>query len=126
MANKILIVDDDTITRKFISFILRSSGFEVVTARDGIEALEMLALFDVDLMITDLNMPKMDGVELISCVRKSTGNDNLPIIMLTTEGDAETRKTAMEAGATEYMVKPVSGEQLSSKIWACIGAEQVS
>lgn len=126
MTEKILIVEDDTITRKFISFILRSSGFEVVCACDGIEALERLAVCPVDLVITDLNMPKMDGVELVHNIRDDVQYTGLPIIMLTTEADEEARQAAAGAGVSAYLVKPVSGEELSERIRACLNEAKVS
>lgn len=126
MTEKILIVEDDTITRKFISFILRSSGFEVVCACDGIEALERLAVCPVDLVITDLNMPKMDGVELVHNIRDDVQYAGLPIIMLTTEADEEARQAAAGAGVSAYLVKPVSGEELSKQIRACLNEAKVS
>ncbi len=126
MTERILIVDDDTITRKFISFILRSSGFEVLCACDGIEALEMLAVSPVDLVMTDLNMPKMDGVELVHHIRDDVRYTALPVIMLTTEADEEARQAAAGAGVSGYLVKPVSGEELSDCIRVCLNEAKVS
>ncbi|MDX1764507.1 MAG: response regulator [bacterium] len=126
MKEKILIVDDDTITRKFVSFILRASGFEVTCACDGLEALEMLALGTVDLVVTDLNMPKMDGLELIRNIRDDHRYATLPVIMLTTEGDAEARQAAAAAGVSGYLVKPVSGEELAEKIRTCLSGAEIS
>jgi two-component system chemotaxis response regulator CheY len=116
MGSRILIVDDDSITRKFIGFILRAEGFQVAFAQDGIEALEILAGVSIDLVITDLNMPKMDGLELIQAIRKDLQSSEMPVLMLTTEGDEESRKCGYDAGASAYMVKPVSREVLAEKI----------
>ena len=116
MRYKILIVDDDSITRKFLGFILRSEGFEIYTAQDGIEALEMIAGHSIDLVITDLNMPKMDGFELIRSIRKDAQSSGLPVLMLTTEADDESRRSGIEIGASEYMVKPVTRDTLAMKV----------
>ncbi len=116
MAKNILIVDDDSITRRFLTFLLRSEGFDVIDARDGIEALEKIALQDVDLVITDLNMPRMDGAELIRNIRSDVDAADLPVFMLTTEAEEESREMSLSAGASEYIVKPVSRETLTEKI----------
>ena len=116
MGKQILIVDDDSITRKFISFALRTEGIEVITAQDGIEALEKLSGQNVCLVITDLNMPRMDGLELIRYIRNAAETSHLPVIMLTTEADEESRTSGFQAGVTEYMIKPVSREVLLAKV----------
>lgn len=126
MTEKVLVVDDDTITRKFISFILRSSGFDVICACDGIEALEVLAVGSVDLVVTDLNMPKMDGVELTQYIREDSRYSRLPVIMLTTEADEEARGAAAGAGVSDYMVKPVSADELAERIRVCLNEVQAS
>ena len=113
---KVLVVDDDGVTRKFLQFLLRSQGFGVRAAADGIEALELLAREEVDLVITDLNMPRLDGLELIRRIRAHPAAAGIPVILLTTEGDEESRRQGVEAGASEYLVKPVSGEQLAGVV----------
>ncbi len=116
MTIRILVVDDDNITRKFVSFVLRSEGFEVIPARDGIEALEIMGGTEVDLLITDLNMPKMDGAELIRTIRNGSVKSDLPIIMLSTEADQDSRELVFQAGVSEYMIKPVSRKVLTDKV----------
>jgi len=120
MAIRILVVDDDSITRKFVSFILRSEGFEVIAAQDGMEALEMMGATEVDLMITDLNMPKMDGAELIQTIRNGSVQSDLPIIMLSTEADEDSRNIVFQAGVSDYMIKPVSRKVLTDKVRDCV------
>jgi len=110
---KVLIVDDDSVTRKFLGFLLRTEGFNVCSAVDGIQALEVLAREEVDLVITDLNMPRLDGLALTRRIRNDTPAGRVPVVLLTTEGDAETRRQGIEAGASEYLVKPVSREELA-------------
>ena len=82
MKKVILIADDSPTIRKFVSFSLKAQGFEVLVACDGMEAVDLLPTTNVDLIITDLNMPNMDGFELIKAVRENDGNKNIPIIIL--------------------------------------------
>ncbi len=116
MLKKILIVDDDSITRKYIGFMLRAEGYEILTARDGLEALETIGRRGVDLVVTDLNMPHMDGAELIRHLRNSDDTADLPILMLTTEGDDESRELGVSAGANEYLTKPIARDALAAKV----------
>ncbi len=112
---KILIVDDCSTTRKLMSLSLRSKGFDVVVAENGIDAIEKLANNKVNMIVTDLNMPYMDGLELIKRIRSDYGRD-IPILMVTTESDESERKKAFEAGADDYLVKPVSADQMKESI----------
>ena len=82
MKKVILIADDSPTIRKFVSFSLNSNGFEVLAACDGMEAIELLPTASIDLIITDLNMPNMDGFELIKTVRGDESNKDIPIIIL--------------------------------------------
>jgi two-component system chemotaxis response regulator CheY len=112
---KILIVDDCPTTRKLIGLSLKSKGFEVVFAENGLDAVEKLAMTPVNMIITDLNMPYMDGLELIKRLRADYGS-YIPIIMVTTEADDEERVRALEAGANDYLVKPVNADQMNDSI----------
>ncbi len=127
MLKKILIVDDDSITRKYIGFMLRAEGYEILTARDGLEALETIGRGGVDLVLTDLNMPHMDGAELIRHLRNNADTARLPILMLTTEGDEESRQLGVSAGANEYLIKPIAKDTLAAKVrdWVEMGGEDV-
>ncbi|MCS7202879.1 MAG: response regulator [Thermodesulfovibrio sp.] len=109
---KILIVDDDKTTRKMISLILRSKGYEVVTAENGMEALQKLGLEKINLILTDMNMPYMDGIEFTKQVRATPDFAHIPIVMLTTEADEEEKNKAYEAGVDDYIVKPATAEQI--------------
>jgi two-component system chemotaxis response regulator CheY len=112
---KILIVDDCPTTRKLIGLSLKSKGFEVVFAENGLDAVEKLAMTPVNMIITDLNMPYMDGLELIKRLRADYGS-YIPIIMVTTEADDEERVRALESGANDYLVKPVNADQMNDSI----------
>lgn len=112
---KILIVDDCPTTRKLMGLSLKSKGFEVVFAENGLDAVEKLAMTTVNMIITDLNMPYMDGLELIKRLRADYGS-YIPILMVTTEADDEERVRALEAGANDYLVKPVNADQMKDSI----------
>jgi two-component system chemotaxis response regulator CheY len=114
---KVLIVDDSVSMRQMVSFTLRQGGFEVIEAGHGQEALEKLAgVASVDLIITDLNMPVMDGITFIHNVRKQPALMRKPILMLTTEGLASKKEQGKAAGATGWIVKPFDPEKLLTTI----------
>lgn len=112
MAKKILIVDDSTTVRTMVSFTLRDAGYDVVEAVNGQDALDKLATHAVDLIVTDLNMPIMDGITLIGNARALPQTKYTPILMLTTEGLPEMKKKGREAGATGWLVKPFDPPKL--------------
>jgi two-component system, chemotaxis family, chemotaxis protein CheY len=109
---RVLSVDDASTMRKMISLTLKTAGYEVVEAEDGPEALELISKMDVDLMILDVNMPKMNGIELVRKVRSSQRHARTPIIMLTTETQEAVRLEARKAGATGWINKPFKQEHL--------------
>jgi two-component system chemotaxis response regulator CheY len=114
---KVLIVDDSVSMRQMVSFTLRQGGFEVIEAGHGQEALEKLAsTASVDLIITDLNMPVMNGITFIQNVRKQPALMRKPILMLTTEGLASKKEQGKAAGATGWIVKPFDPEKLLTTI----------
>ncbi|MFQ5427417.1 MAG: response regulator [Thermodesulfobacteriota bacterium] len=113
---QILVVDDCSVTRKLLSFMIEHKGYSILGATNGVEALEKLAGPDVDLIITDLNMPLMDGLEFVKNVRDIVDYRHIPIIMLTTEAGDEDRRLAAEAGVSTYLVKPVEAEDLIGEI----------
>ena len=116
MEKKILIVDDCGTTRKLLSYIVRERGYKILSASNGIEALEMMAKNPVDLVLTDLNMPQMDGLELSKNLRQNDAYKELPIIMVTTEaGEADVKK-GLEAGVNTYLTKPISPQRLVYEI----------
>ena len=112
----ILVVDDDKTTRKILGIYLKAKGYEVVYAENGLEAMEKLGTEDVNLVMTDLNMPYMDGHELTRTIRADERLKHIPILMVTTEADDTERAAAMEAGADGYLIKPVSADMVSENI----------
>ena len=105
---KILVVEDSPTMRQLISFALkRLKGAEIVEAGDGVEGLKKLNSDTFDLIITDINMPVMDGLKLISLVRRDVKYRNIPIMVITTEGGAEDRERALALGANAYITKPI-------------------
>lgn len=113
---KILVVDDDRTTRKILGLFLKSKGFEVAYAENGLDAMEKLGRENVNLVMTDLNMPYMDGLELTRTLRANPALKGLPILMVTTEADEEEKRKALEAGANGYLIKPVTAEMVSENI----------
>lgn len=120
MGKTIMTVDDSASIRQMVGFTLRSDGYEVVEATDGKDALAKLSP-SVSLIITDLNMPNLDGLGLIKEVRQSTGYRFLPIVLLTTESQEEKKLEARKAGATGWIVKPFRAEQLIAVVKKVLG-----
>jgi two-component system chemotaxis response regulator CheY len=116
MPKKIITVDDASTMRKMISFTLREAGHEVIEAPDGLEALAMLRSQTVDMVITDINMPNMDGITLTRRLRSLPNYQKTPIILLTTESDPAKKAEGRAAGATGWIVKPFNQEQLVSVV----------
>lgn len=115
MSKTILIVDDTPTMRQMINFTLSGKNYNVVEAGDGDEALNKLkGGLKPNLIITDLNMPKMDGISLIRATRGLPGFRAIPILMLTTESMGKKKMEGKEAGATGWIVKPFTPEQLLS------------
>ncbi len=112
MARRVMTVDDSKTMRDMVAYTLRGAGFDVVTAEDGRQALNLLANCAADMVITDLNMPVMDGVALIRALRADAKFRALPILMLTTESDSSKKNVGREAGATGWIVKPFNPEKL--------------
>jgi len=111
-VRKILVVDDAMTMRQMVSFTLKQGGYETVEAVDGQDALNKLQTLVVDLIITDLNMPNMDGITLIQNVRKLPAMKSKPILMLTTEGQPAKKEQGKAAGATGWIVKPFDPAKL--------------
>lgn len=112
MTKKILIADDSVSMRQVISFTLSQHGYEVITANDGSDALSQAEEIKADMVITDLNMPKMNGIDLIKNLRKLPDYKFVPIIMLTTESQDAFKQAGKDAGATGWIVKPFKPDQL--------------
>ena len=110
---KILIVDDSGTIRKMVRSSLRQlADSEFVEAGNGLEAIEQIALGPVSLIILDLNMPDMHGVDVLKFLRRHQGWSDVPVVVLTTRGDETSRETAIAAGATEYLTKPFAPQVL--------------
>ena len=120
MPKVILTVDDSASVRQMVGFSLREAGYETVEACDGSDALGKLAA-GMSLVITDLNMPKMDGIELIRQIRKQSNNPYVPILVLTTESHGAKKQEAKAAGATGWIVKPFRPEQLMAAVARVLG-----
>lgn len=109
---KVMTVDDSATVRLALSSTLTEAGYEVYEACDGDDALNKLASCQVDMLVTDLNMPNMDGIDLIRNVRKLPGNRFMPIIMLTTENQPEKKQQGKNAGASGWVTKPFRKDSL--------------
>jgi two-component system, chemotaxis family, chemotaxis protein CheY len=109
---KVLAVDDSASMRQMVNLTLTGAGHEVVHASDGIEALEYARANGVDLVLTDVNMPRMDGITLVRELRQLPDYRHTPMLMLTTESSTEKKMQGKAAGATGWIVKPFNPEQL--------------
>lgn len=112
MRKRVLAVDDSKTMRDMISFTLQQEGFEVIEAEDGIAAMELTADSGFDLVISDINMPRMDGISLISKLRESPQFQATPMLILSTESDSARKAEGKAAGATGWIVKPFDPEKL--------------
>lgn len=109
---KVLLVDDSASMREMLGFTLKSGGYEVYQATDGVEAMAFVRAHQVNLIITDINMPNMDGFSLIRELRKLSNYKFIPILTLTTEDSADKKQQGQQAGATGWIVKPFDPEHL--------------
>lgn len=121
MSKTIMTVDDSSSVRQMVSFTLRGAGYQTVEAVDGKDALSKLNGASVNMIITDLNMPNMDGIELIRKVRAGSSFKFIPIVMLTTESQAEKKQEGKSAGATGWIIKPFKPEQLLAVVKKVLG-----
>jgi two-component system chemotaxis response regulator CheY len=112
MSKAVLIVDDSTSMRQMVSSAMKQAGFDVIESANGQEALDEVQGKNVNLVITDLNMPVMDGMTLIRALRAKAEFKFTPILMLTTESQQERKMQGKAAGATGWIVKPFNPEQL--------------
>lgn len=112
MTVEVLAVDDSRTMRDMIALALSSDEFQVHLAEDGEHGLEVLDSIDPDVIITDINMPNLDGFGFIDAVRKRDNFQTIPILVLTTEGSAELKARARDAGATGWIVKPFAQDKL--------------
>lgn len=120
MAN-LLVVDDSPTIRSLLTHILASAGFEVTAAEDGVRGLEAIVQEKVDLAIVDINMPVMDGLEMIRTLRADPDFEDLPVIILTTVTDADTRRRGLDAGANLFLTKPTPPAALLFQVRSLLG-----
>lgn len=116
MAKTVLTVDDSRMMREMLFSVLRDAGFNVIQAEDGVDGLEKLAAAAPDVIITDINMPRMDGYGFIEGVRRDARHRATPILVLSTESDQAKKARARDAGATGWIVKPFNADSLLSAI----------
>jgi two-component system, chemotaxis family, chemotaxis protein CheY len=117
----ILAVDDSGSMRRMVSFSLTSAGYDVVEAVDGTDALAKACERRVDLVLTDLNMPGMDGLALVRELRQTPGYERVPILVLTTEGSTDVKVKGRESGANGWLVKPFDPQQLVGVVARLVG-----
>lgn len=119
-----LVVEDSPTMRQLISFALkRIPGSTIVEANDGIDALKKLSTQKFDVILTDINMPIMDGLKLVSMVRNDPAHKDIPIIIITTEGAEEDRKRGLALGANAYIAKPIQTQDLLNVVNDILGAK---
>lgn len=116
MSLNVLAIDDSRTMRHLLRATLEKAGFEVTTADDGVDGVEKLTSLMPDVIITDINMPRMDGFGVIDAVRASDNVSKVPILVLSTESSAEMKDRARQSGATGWIVKPFDEERLISAI----------
>lgn len=121
MGKKVLTVDDSVSIRQMVAFTLKSAGYEVVEAVDGQDGLDKAKAKQVDLVLTDQNMPKMDGLSLIKALRALPGYKAAPILVLTTESSDAMKSQGKSAGATGWLVKPFDPPKLLEVVKKVIG-----
>jgi len=112
MGKTLLIVDDSASMRQLVSFALKDAGYDVISAVNGKDALDKLNGTKVEMVITDLNMPEMDGIEFIKQFRTQAGYRFTPVVMLTTESQEAKKQEGKQAGASGWIVKPFTPDQL--------------
>ena len=112
MTKLVMTVDDSVTVRQVLRMSLENEGYDIIEAKNGRDALEKFPETGVNMLITDLNMPEMDGIDLIKAIRNSPGNRFMPIIMLTTESQPDKKAEGKKAGASGWITKPFRPEQL--------------
>ena len=116
MGKVIMVVDDSATVRKFVAASLTMQGFTVIPAVDGMDALEKLPAARVDLVVTDLNMPNMDGFELIRSLRENPQYSEVPVIILTSVSDSASKEAGAQLGVKSYLMKPFSLEKIQYEV----------
>jgi chemosensory pili system protein ChpA (sensor histidine kinase/response regulator) len=122
-GEKVVVVADDSISvRKFVGRMLEKAGYRVKLASDGLEAAELIAQVGCHLLITDIEMPRMNGYELMTQLRQDPNTRRIPVMVVTSRAGAKHRERAMQSGATAFLTKPVQEEQLVAAVTELIGS----
>ena len=124
MDSDVLVVDDSAAIRKILTRVLRQTGMAIQTiheAGDGQEALALLELHRIDLVLSDINMPKMDGLQLLASLKASPQWQKIPVVMITTEGGETKVAEAVRLGAVGYVRKPFTADQIKEKLMGILG-----
>ena len=116
MGKIVLVVDDCRTTKKIVSLYLNNAGLKTIAAGNGVEAIEKLVTSEVDIIISDLNMPQMDGAGLIEWVRTNPSYRDIPIVILTTENDNIRKSELLNKGAAAFLTKPITKENLIAEV----------
>lgn len=116
MANRVLIVDDTETMRLYEQMLLSGQGYELETAADGIEALAAVETFKPDLVLLDIMMPRMDGIECCRRIKAGEAAKHIKVVMVTTKSEYEKVKEAFAAGCDDYVTKPIDKAELLTKI----------
>ena len=122
MDKHILIVDDSKTVRNLVAFIMKKEGFKVTVAEDGLDGLEKLYSNTYDLVISDVNMPRMDGLTFVRTVREQDSYRDLPIVILSTEGQEHDIQEGLSLGANLYLVKPAQPDAMVKNVKMLIGS----
>lgn len=113
---KILIAEDERDIRELITFTLRYNGYDVVSARDGEEALELALKEYPDLVLLDIRMPRMNGYEVCRVIKESEATNHIPVVFISAKGQESEVQEGLDAGATDYILKPFSPDQLVARV----------
>ncbi len=124
MNKKVLLVDDSTTVLMMEKMILAKGPFDVVTARDGVEAIAKARSEQPDVILLDVMMPNLDGLSACATIRGDAATAHIPIIMVTTRGEEQNVETAFRNGCTDYVTKPINGLELLTKLHNILGASQ--
>ncbi|HEX2833343.1 MAG TPA: response regulator [Thermoanaerobaculia bacterium] len=121
MKRKVLLVDDSTTVLMMEKMILAKGPFDVVTARDGVEAVNKARTEQPDVILLDVMMPNLDGLSACAAIRTDLATAHIPIIMVTTRGEEQNIETAFRNGCTDYVTKPINGLELLTKLQNILG-----
>ncbi|HUS20313.1 MAG TPA: response regulator, partial [Terriglobales bacterium] len=127
LPEKVIVLADDSISvRKFVGRMLEKAGYRVKLASDGLEALEIVSMTKCDLVVTDLEMPRTNGYELMAHMRQNAATRNIPVMVVTSRAGAKHKERAMKEGAVSFMTKPVQEDQFVATIASLIGSATTS